>query len=188
MRIHIHFIVICSLVCQTNLAQTSYTMKVARDRELWHGNIDKQQKKAIQVNSQGRVSADTTISLHVMDALIRGVDELQNQIEMDSTLNGNGKIKYLRSVDFLLQSYLSNLNRRDYPASLAPALIKAFTQCMVLDKQRKSIAPVIEANDYGVGKILMDCLKYSDDNPGLASARTMLMRKYLTMHPDQIMP
>ncbi len=188
MRIYILFIVICSLIWQSNLAQTSYTMKVARDRELWHGNIDKQQKKAIQINNQGRVSADTTISLHVMDALIRGVDELQTQIEMDSTLSAQGKIKYLRSVDFLLQGYLANLNRRDYPASLAPALIKAFNQCMVLDKQHKSVAPVIDANDYGVGKILMDCLKYSEDNPGLASARTMLMRKYLTMHPDQIMP
>ena len=39
-----------------------------------------------------------------------------------------------------------------------------------------------------LGKILMDCLKYSEDNPGMASARTMLMRKYLTIHPDQIMP
>ncbi|THU41410.1 hypothetical protein FAM09_04685 [Niastella caeni] len=188
MRIHIQFIVICLLVWQSGLAQTSYTIKVARERELWHGNIDKQQKRVIQINNQGKVSADTTISLHIMDALIRGVDELQNQIELDSTLSGQGKIKYLRSVDFLLQTYLSNLNRRDYPASLAPALVKAFGKCMVLDKQGKSFAPVIEANDYGVGKILMDCLKYSEDNPGMASARTILMRKYLTMHPDQIMP
>jgi Ca2+-binding EF-hand superfamily protein len=163
-------------------------MKVPTERELWHGNIDKQQKKAIQINNQGKISADTTISLHVMDALIRSVDELQNQIEMDSTLSGQGKIKYLRSVDFLLQGFLSNLNRRDYPASLAPALIKAFGQCMVLDKQHKSFGPIIESNEYGVGKILMDCLKYSEDNPGMAGARITLMRKYLTMHPDQIMP
>ena len=188
MRIYIHFIVICLLISQTDLAQTSYVVKVARDRELWHGNIDKQQKKAIQINSQGKVSTDTTISLHVMDALIRCVDDMQNQIELDSTLSGQGKIKYLRSIDFLLQSYLSNLNRRDYPASLAPALVKAFGQCMSLDKQHKSFAPVIESNDYGVGKILMESLKYSEDNPGMAGARITLMRKYLTMHPDQIMP
>jgi hypothetical protein len=176
------------LAWQTNLAQTSVALKVSRDRELWHGNIDKQQKKAIQVNNQGKIAADTTISLHVMDALIRGIDDLQNQIEIDSTMNGQVKIKYLRSIDFLLQSYLSNLNRRDYPASLAPALIKAFSQCMELDKEHKSFAPVIQNNDYGVGKILMDCLKYSEDNPGMAGARNILMRKYLAMHPDQIMP
>lgn len=188
MRIYIHFIVICLLIWQTNLAQTSISIKVPTERELWHGNIDKQQKKAIQINNQGKVSADTTISLHVMDALVRGIDELQNQIEIDSTLSGQGKIKYLRSIDFLLQGYMSNLNRRDYPAALAPALIKAFGQCMELDKQRKSIAPVIAANDYGVGKILTDCLKYSEDNPGMAGARITLMRKYLTMHPEEIMP
>jgi len=163
-------------------------MKVSRDRELWHGNIDKQQKKIIQLNSQGKIAADTTISLHIMDALTRGIDEMQNDIEMDSTLSGQGKIKYLRSIDFLLQGYLSNLNRRDFPASLAPALVKAFAQCMELDKQHKSFAPVIQNNDYGVGKILVDCLKYSEDNPGMAGARNILTRKYLTMHPDQIMP
>ncbi len=159
------------------------------ERELWHGNIDKQQKKINQLNNQGKISADTTISLHVMDALTRGVDELQNQIELDSTLNSNSKIKYLRSIDFLLQGYLANVNRRDFPASLAPALIKAFDECMSLDKQRKSFAPVIDANHYGVAKILVDALsKYLNDNPGMAGARIMLMRKYLTMHPDQIMP
>lgn len=188
MRIYIHFIVICLLIWQTNLAQTSISIKVPTERELWHGNIDKQQKRAIQINNQGKVSADTTISLHVMDALVRGIDELQNQIEIDSTLSGQGKIKYLRSIDFLLQGYMSNLNRRDYPAALAPALIKAFGQCMELDKQRKSVAPVIAANDYGVGKILTDCLKYSEDNPGMAGARITLMRKYLAMHPEEIMP
>jgi Ca2+-binding EF-hand superfamily protein len=157
------------------------------ERELWHGNIDKQQKKAVQLNNQGKIAADTTVSLQIMDALVRGVDELQRQIEMDSTLNSNGKTKYLRSIDFLLQGYFSNLNRRDYPASLAPALIKAFSQCMELDKQHKSFGPVIQSNDYGVGKILVDALKYSEDNPGMSGARLVLMRKYLTMHPDQIM-
>ncbi|WP_205508681.1 hypothetical protein [Longitalea arenae] len=159
------------------------------ERELWHGNIDKQQKKINQLNNQGKIAADTTISLHVMDALTRGVDELQNQIELDSTINNNSKIKYLRSIDFLLQGYLANLNRRDFPASLAPALIKAFDQCMTLDKQRKSFAHVIDASHYGVAKILVDALsKYLNDNPGMGGSRLTLKRKYLTMHPDQIMP
>jgi hypothetical protein len=188
MRIHILFFIICVQLWQTTLAQTSFTMKVPTERELWHGNIEKQQKKAIQLNSQGRISADTTICLHIMDALIRGVDDLQNQIELDSTLNSQGKIKYLRSIDYLLQGYMTNLNRRDYPAAIAPALVKAFGQSMQLDKQRKSFAPVIEANDYGVGKILLDCLKYSEDNPGMPSARTALMRKFLKLHPEEIMP
>jgi hypothetical protein len=147
------------------------------ERELWHSNIDKQQKKAVQLNNQGKIAADTTVSLQIMDALIRGVDELQSQIEMDSTLNGNGKIKYLRSIDYLLQNYFSNLNRRDYPASLAPALIKAFGQCMELDKQHKSFGPIIESNDYGVDKMLIESLKYSENNTGMAGAPNLINRK-----------
>lgn len=187
MRIHIHFIILCFLVWNGTQAQTSYGIKIPTDRELWHENIEKQQKKLIQLNNQGKISPDTTVCLQVMDALTRGIDELQYQIELDSTLTSQGKIKYLRSIDFLLQGYVSNLNRRDYSASEAPALVKAFGQCMALDKQHKSIVPVISANDYGVGKILVESLKYSEDNPGMATSRTILMRKYLVVHPNEIM-
>jgi hypothetical protein len=123
-----------------------------------------------------------------MDALLRGIDELQTQIEVDSTLKNNDKIKYLRSVEVLLQGYMSTLNKRDFPSSLAPVLVKAFTSCIELDKQQKSFAPVIEANEYGVARILGDCLKeYLYSNPGMATSRAILMRKYLTLHPEQIM-
>ena len=100
MRIHIPFIVICLLVGQTLLAQTAVSFKVAMEREIWHNNIDKQQKKVNQLNNQGKIAADTTVGLQIMDALSRGVDELQMQIEMDSTLKSMEKIKYLRSIDF----------------------------------------------------------------------------------------
>jgi hypothetical protein len=189
MRIHIHFIIICLLVGQTLLAQTSVALKVPMEREIWHSNIDKQQKKVNQLNNQGKISADTTVSLHIMDALLRGIDELQTQIEVDSTLKNNDKIKYLRSVEVLLQGYMSTLNKRDFPSSLAPVLVKAFTKCIELDKQQKSFAPVIEANEYGVARVLGDCLKeYMYSNPGMATSRAILMRKYLTLHPEQIMP
>jgi hypothetical protein len=189
MRIHIHFIIICLLVGQTLLAQTSVALKVPMEREIWHSNIDKQQKKVNQLNNQGKISADTTVSLHIMDALLRGIDDLQMQIETDSTLKNNDKIKYLRSVEVLLQGYMSTLNKRDFPSSLAPVLVKAFTKCIELDKQQKSFAPVIEANEYGVARVLGDCLKeYMYSNPGMATSRAILMRKYLTLHPEQIMP
>jgi hypothetical protein len=188
MRIHILFAIICLLVGQTLLAQTSVAIKVPMEREIWHSNIDKQQKKVTQLNNQGKISADTTVSLHIMDALLRGIDELQTQIEVDSTLKNNDKIKYLRSVEVLLQGYMSTLNKRDFPSSLAPVLVKAFTSCIELDKQQKSFAPVIEANEYGVARILGDCLKeYLYSNPGMATSRAILMRKYLTLHPEQIM-
>src|ERR1044072_5977562 len=188
MRIHIPFIIICLLVGQTLLAQTAVSFKVAMEREIWHNNIDKQQKKVNQLNNQGKIATDTTVGLQIMDALTRGVDELQMQIEMDSTLKSMEKIKYLRSVDLLLQGYITYLNRRDFSASAAPALIKAFAQCIELDKYQKSFAPVIESNEYGIAKVLVDCLKeYMYTNAGMATSRTILMRKYITLHPEQIM-
>lgn len=189
MRTHILLIITCLFVGQTLLAQTSVPIKVAMERELFHSNIDKQQKKINQLNNQGKISADTTVGLQIMDALTRGIDDLQMQIEMDSTLKSMEKVKYLRSVEVLLQGYVTYLNRRDFPASVGPALVRAFIQCMELDKQQKSFAPFIEGCDYGIAKVLVDCLKeYMYANPGMGSARTILMRKYLALHPEQIMP
>ena len=188
MRLHILSFLICLLLWQTNQGQTAVGIKIPMERRIWHENVDKSQQKLERSNSQGKISHDTTVRLQVMDALVRRVDELQEKIEMDSTLSGQGKIKYLRSLDFMLQGYAANMNKRDFSPSIAPALITAFDRCMQLDKERKSIEPVIAANDYPVGKIILDCLKYSEDNPGMVPSRYILTRKYLQLHPDQIMP
>ncbi len=154
---------------------------------MFHENIDKQQKRLVQEDGTVKVSTDESVNLQTADALVRQVNEIQEQIEEDSTLSGQGKIKYLRSLDYMLQGYANNVNKRDYPATIAPALVKAFAKCLALDKSNESIEPVVEANDYGVGSIIVDCLRYSQGNPGMSESRISLLRKYLGLHPDEIL-
>jgi hypothetical protein len=85
-------------------AQTSaYPFKVAMGRLLFHESIDKQQVKIIS-SSSGK-DAEETVELQIGDAIGRRVDELQEQLEADSTLSDQGKIKYLRNVEAVLQQY-----------------------------------------------------------------------------------
>src|SRR6266567_8445683 len=92
-------------------AQTNaYPYKVAQDRMLWHDNVDKEQQRLVilgggKYDSLIRLSKDENINFQVTDALIRQVDEIQQQIEFDSTLNTNNKKKYLRALEFLLRGF-----------------------------------------------------------------------------------
>ena len=183
------FILVSSVLLMIGIAgraQTSaYPFKIAMQRMLWHENIDKQQLKLI--TSVSKAVPDETVNLQVADALGRQIDELQEQLEKDTVLDNQGKIKYLRNVESVLQQFAANRGKRDFPVSTAPALVKALTACIALDRKSESIEPVIEDNDYGVSKTLVDGLSFSSNNPGMAPSRIVLIRKYCGLHPDEIL-
>jgi hypothetical protein len=181
------FILILILLWLPGQAQSYQPFKVPMQRQLWHENVDKQQKRLSKDHDLVKVSADESINVQVSDALLRQVDELQEQIELDSTLDNQGKIKYLRTLDFLIQNYIDRRGTKDFPAAIAPALVKAFEQCMDLDKKNQGFQSVINENSYGVGRILVDCMLYSKDNPGMEESRLVLFRKYCGLHPDEIL-
>jgi hypothetical protein len=173
------------IICGSAVAQDG-NYKIATDRLLWHDNIDKQQKRLLNGNGEIKLSADESVNLHISNALIKKVDDIQREIETDSAFSTNTKKKYLRSVETMLRGYNDNWNKKDFSPAIAPALVKAFEQCMARDVKNESIAPVIYQNDYPVGKILVECFLFPSENPGVAGSRIELIRKYCGLHPDEI--
>jgi len=166
---------------------TSYPYKIAQERVLWHDNISKQQRRLFKPNTDSvDVSVDPSVNKSVDEAMIRHIEKLEQQIEQDSTLSGQGKTKYLRSMENLVMGFADNYTRRDYSPSMAPDLVTAYIVAMKLDRQNKSIEPIIESNSYGIGKILIECFLYPTENAGVRPARDILVRKYCEMHPDEI--
>src|SRR5882757_1936208 len=173
---------------QTN----AYPYKVAQDRMLWHDNVDKEQQRLVilgggKYDSLIRLSKDETVNFQVTDALIRQVDEIQQQIEFDSTLNTNNKKKYLRALEFLLRGFHQAYDKKEIQPSAAPPLIAAFEKAMELDKKGQSIEPVITTVPYEVGKVLVECFLYPSENSGVRPSRLYLTRKYCEMHPGLIL-
>lgn len=170
----------------------SYPYKVAQDRMLWHDKVDKEQQRLFQLGgSKGdsvmRLTRDETVNLQITDALGRRVDELQQQIEFDSTLNTNGKKRYLRGLTDVLTGFDKAIGARTINPAQAPGLVEAFVQAMELDKKGQSIQPVIAASAYEIGVILVDCFSYApSENLGVKPSRLLLTRRYCEMHPGQI--
>ena len=127
------------------------------------------------------------MNLHVTGALIKRVDEVQKEIEIDTTISTNTKKKYLRSLETMLKGFNENWNKKDYSPSIAPSLITTFEQCMQRDLKNESIKPVLDAAEYSIGKILVECFLYPSENVGVAPTRIELIRKYCGLHPDEIL-
>lgn len=173
------------LGCAARAQTSARPFKIAMGRLLFHESIDKQQQRII-TKSYGK-GEDETIDLQIGDAIGRQVDDLQEQLETDSTLGNQEKVKYLRNVEAVLQQYAAYRGNRDFPSASAPALVKALGECIELDRKKESILPVIEEASYGIGKMLVEGLRYSTDNAGIAPARITLIRKYCGLHPDEIL-
>ena len=177
---------------QKSAAQSApYSYKVSQDRLLFHDDVDREQKRLLAIGGRPgdiiQVSRDSDINLAVTDALIRRVDALQQNIEVDSSLNTNLKKRYLRGLDFLLSGYLHHYGTKDFPATMAPELVQAFENAKKLDEKSQSIEPVIESSSYGTGKILMDCFLLPYENAGIGPSRLILLRKYGLLHPSEIL-
>jgi len=170
----------------------SYPYKVAQDRMLWHDKVDKEQQRLFQLggskdDSVMRLTRDEAVNLQITDALGRRVDELQEQIEFDSTLNTNGKKRYLRGLSDVLYGFDKALGTKTINPAQAPGLIDAFIRAMELDKKGQSIEPVIAAGAYETGIILVDCFSYApSENQGVKPSRLLLTRRYYEKHPGEI--
>src|SRR5687768_14120702 len=87
-----------------------------------------------------------------------------------------------------MKGYADRFDSTDYSASTAPALLNAFEEAMDLDRKSLSYEPVVEANEYGVGKLLVETFIYPPENPGARSSQTAVLLKYLHRYPDEILP
>ena len=176
------------LLSENILGQTSYSFKISTDRMLFHDLVDKQQRQLFQKDGSFRFSADESVNLQVADVLIRRVDAIQEKLESDTVMTGQLKVKSLKSLETLLKGFNQHKNRKDFPPTMAPGLLNAFEESLALDKKGESIEPVVAKNDYGVGKLLIECFIYPTENAGVRPSRILLMQKYLEIHPDEILP
>lgn len=119
-------------------------------------------------------------------AIINQVNQIKLEIEADSTLDNNEKIKYLRSLAEVL-NYFGNLYRtRNVPGEWIIQLIPAFSKSMELERNQLSIASVIEQNELEIGEILLQSFAFKQ-NKGVDYAQELLVLKNCIRYPDNIL-
>ncbi|HMC84237.1 MAG TPA: hypothetical protein VKI61_01870, partial [Chitinophagaceae bacterium] len=131
-----------------------------KGRIIFHDKVDAQQKLIREMNGKHdntiSFSNDPAVNSQVEYALLDHVDELQQKIELDSTLSHSSKVKYILGLETMLSGYRNNVSKKDFPFTIAPELVDAYEKAMALDIKNESIEPLIIANSYPVGKILVE--------------------------------
>lgn len=160
-------------------------------RKIFHENIDKTQRaidkldnKADKAFTHGK---NEEVNLQVSYALFNKIDELQNSIELDSTLDANRKIKFLRGINEVLSAYEVGFRARMLKHDQLPAVIDGYIDAMQLELAGRSILPVIAENELEVGQVLVKSFSFQK-NPGIDESRDLLVLKECQRDPMRIMP
>ena len=160
-------------------------------RKGFHDNIDKAQKaidKLDKKDDQGfNVGSNEEVNLQVSYTLYKQIDDFQNKIEADSTLDANAKIKYLRGLHDVLVGYESTFKKRLLKSDQLPDLFFAYQAAMDVEVKGGSILPIINENTLEIGDILVKSFAFQR-NPGLNQSKDLLVLKACEKRPERILP
>lgn len=171
--------------------QVNPDCKPPRNRELFHGFIDEQQK--ILLKSDGKndnkytPSKDEEINFLLTQSLINRVDALQCKIENDSTLKDQVKVKYLRGVEYLLKSFVRNTAARRVSPSILPDIIRVYDECMQADLAGISILDIIRRSSYETAYSVVKAENNTfEKNSGFKLSQDAIVLKYCVLHPEKV--
>lgn len=161
---------------------------VPLSRQLFHDNIDMAQKEIAKLDgkadNQFIPTRDEELNLQINYSLWNKVDDMQADIELDSGLLVNGKLKFLRGLNQLLVTFADAYRDRQIQGVYLPELIAAFGDAMVAEKKQESIVPVIEANNLEVGQIIIKNFSF-EENRGINYAKDVLLLKTCDRYPQK---
>ena len=159
-------------------------------RRIFHENVDRSQKWIDKLDKKEdnafNASSDTEVNLQINYSLYKKVDGIQNELEADTSIDSNGKIKYLRGLNDVLGAYETLYKQRRMKGEQLPELVNAFSDALDLDKKGLSILPVVEGNDLEIGNVLVKCFSFQR-NGGYDSSKGALLLKTITRFPTKIM-
>lgn len=158
---------------------------------IFHDNIVKNQQKIDRLDGKQdhKLNAgNEEATRQATTALFDTVDEIRNNIEADTLLDFNGKMKYLRGLNDVLTTFeIYSRKENGVRLSQFSQLITLYTKASELEKTGSSITPLIEANPAEVGEVLLSTLIFSR-NPGFAESKALVQRRRQEMKPEQILP
>ncbi len=158
-------------------------------RQLFHDKINDEQiqldKLDGKLDGQVRATHKPDINLVITDAITRKIDQLENLIELDSSLaTNNQKIRYLSYIESLLKAIKYGWRSKEFNPVYSPMLIETFEKIMIANLDSISMVPEIEKLPFEIGKILTDIFT---DNKGYTESKKLLYLKYCNLYPDKIL-
>ncbi|HEY9342017.1 MAG TPA: hypothetical protein VIQ23_10575, partial [Hanamia sp.] len=188
MRTILYFFLLLFFIPQFIFANGD-TTNIPVSRQGFHDKIKAEQKRADKEDGKLdgllKVSNNAEVNLQVTDAIIRKINVLRNDIEINKELaTNNDKVRYLRYVESLVRNFITNWKSHQILPSMAPLLVENFTEILQANIKGEDMAPLIKEAPYEVGVINA---KIFEDNIGYKESKVILFRKFCVLHPDEIL-
>jgi hypothetical protein len=162
--------------------------KPPKHRELWHDYIDREQTNALKVDGKADgiffAGGNEDVNYFVTEALTKKVDNIQCELEKDTSLGDQRKKGYLKGLEVTLRNFIVNYRNRSFSASVFPTVLDTYFAAIQLDKKSQSIERLVSKTSYEVGNMIMASGAF-DKNTGAVQARQNLTLKFLHQHPEQ---
>jgi hypothetical protein len=168
----------------------SLPCKVPQNHALFHDYVDREQRNALKMDGKADNEFyggnNDEVNYQVTVTLTKRIDNLQCAIEADTVARDQKKISYIRGLERILQNFISAYRARRVLPSHLPAIFDAYEAAMKLDRTGESIVPLVERSSYEVGNYLL-ASQALDANPGRIEAKSIILSKYLMLHPERIL-
>jgi hypothetical protein len=154
---------------QEKSASDTAACKVPLNRQIFHDEVDAAQKSA--GGSAGIQSA---------------IDNLQCDIEKDTLISGQDKVRYLRGIQNLLKLYVTDRRTFKSADEVLKESIAIYSFSVKADAGKRSIEPAINPASYEAGSLVIRGAKIAlENNNGYKKSGDGLVLKYCTLYPDQ---
>lgn len=181
------------LIFACSITFNSFALSDTTDVPIWrvgfHDKIKAQQKRADLIDGRLdgtiKVGDKDEVSLEIVDAIIRKVNMIRNDIEINPKLSSNNdKIRYLRFVEFMVRDFVDGVRAHTLTPTMAPVLVDNFIEIYKANILGKSMTPFIKKVPYEIGRINANIF---NENAGFDESRKLLFQKFSKIHPDKIL-
>ncbi len=184
-----NLLLLALLVCAASVSAFVDTVKVPLQRQLFHDRINEEQRLLDKMDGKidGVIKASHTpdINLVITDIMMRRINELQDNVELNEKLSSNNqKIRYLSYIENLIKGYKYGIRTKELNPAYAPMLMENFEKIMKADIDSQDMAPFIKEMPYAVGKINTGIFS---ENKGYDESKKILYQKYCYLNPDKIL-
>ena len=170
-------------------AQPDAGYQIDNARTFFHYKLDDAQKKLLKqdgiADDNLNVTGDEELNLQLTYTATSRIDAIQKNIELDTKLDNNQKITYLRGLTEFLGAFTDAVNRHQLKWIHFPGIIKTYEEAVALNNKTLSITPALPDETYEGAMLIAKNLSFFQ-NPNMAQTREWLVLKYIQEHPSQL--
>lgn len=161
---------------------------IPSSREYHHGQIlnslNTITKLSKKTDTLFPVTGNKVLDQSINRSIRLRVNNMRAQVELSNKLDDNGKFKWLRGINEMLTTYISNYRAHILSATMLPPLVKAYDDAMQAQLSGNSIAGVVTANEPEIGNILIENFALKD-NEGIAASKEVIVLKQIQRKPAE---